>query len=71
MIGGIALAFDQIAGLEVDEPIRAGPHRPQVCRRLARIGAFVGLEQVFGDNQTVGATCPERRRFREVNPHRK
>jgi hypothetical protein len=25
MIGGVALALDQIAGLEIDEPIRTGP----------------------------------------------
>jgi hypothetical protein len=56
MVDGIALAFDQITGLEVDEPIRPGSHRFQVCRRLARIGAFIWLEEVFGDNQAVRTT---------------
>src|SRR5215472_15718898 len=32
MVGGITLAFDQIAGLEIDEPVRAGPHWLEVCR---------------------------------------
>ena len=35
MLGGVAFTFDEIAGRELDEPIRAGPHRFQVCRRLA------------------------------------
>jgi hypothetical protein len=71
MIGGIALSFDQITGLEVDEPIGAGPYWLQVCWRLARISAFVGCEQVFGDDQAVCATCPERGWFLEANAHGK
>ena len=71
MIGGVALALDQIAGLEIDEPIRTGPHRLQVCRRLARIGAFIGREHVFGDKQAVRATCPKRCRFLEADAHSK
>ena len=61
-----ALAFDQITGREVDELMRAGSHRFHVCRRLARIGALVCLEEMFGNDQTVRATRPKRRRFLEV-----
>src|SRR5215469_11707178 len=71
MVGGIPVAFDQVAGLEIDEPVRAGPHWLEVCRCLARVSPLVGLEQVLGDNQAVRATCPERRRFLEANTHGK
>src|SRR5690242_8775307 len=44
IIGGVALALDQITRLEVDEPIGASPDRLQVCRRFAGIRALVRLE---------------------------
>src|SRR5262249_1440726 len=72
VIGGIALTFDQIAGFEVDEPIRTGPYRFEVSRCFARIGAFVRLEQMPRDDHAVRAdegVGPERRRFFKPDPY--
>src|SRR5205807_1303851 len=55
---------DGIAGLEVDEAIGARAHRLQVGRRLARLVALEGLEEVPGDDHASRAAErvePERR----------
>ena len=72
MVRTIALAFDQITRLEVDEPIRTGADRLQVVRRIPRIGALVSLEQMFGDNHALAdkSVRPKRRRLCEVHPNR-
>ena len=64
----VELAPDDVAGLEVDEPVGAGADRLQVGRRLARLAALEGLEQVLGDDHAVDAAegvGPERRRLLE------
>ena len=50
VIVGIELAPDEVARLELDEPVRAGADRLEVRRRLARLGALIGLEQVLRDD---------------------
>jgi hypothetical protein len=69
MIVGITFASDRIAGFEIDEAVRPSADRLQIRRRVARISPLVALEQVLGDDHAVGASRPERRRLREVNPH--
>ena len=70
MIGGVALALDQITRLEVDKPIGAGSDRLQICRRFAGIGPFVGLEQMFRDDHAELAdegARPEWRRLGKMH----
>src|SRR5215469_13833017 len=72
MISGVALASDEVARFELDEPVRAGSYRLQVCRSIARIRAFVGLEQMFwNDHAEAGDKRggPEGRRLFEQNAH--
>src|SRR6202007_1802468 len=74
MKGRISFASDKIARFELDKSIRAGSHRLQVCRSVARIGALVGVEEMFRDDHAgVGDedTGPEWCRLFEANPHGK
>src|SRR2546425_2676577 len=73
VIGRVQLAAHDVARLEVDEAIGAGPDRLEVRRRLARLGALERLEQVLGkDHAAVAAEAvrPERRRILEHELHR-
>ena len=81
MIGGIALASDHVARFELDKPVRAGADRLQVCRRIARIGALVGVrtdasgrscraadEQTRPRTASASRTAPARSADRSFRP---
>src|SRR4029453_12097651 len=73
VIGRVELAPNDVAGLEVDEAIGTGAHRLQVGRRLARLVALEGLEEVLGDDQSCRSAegrRPEGRRRLERELHR-
>ncbi len=66
----VDLAADDVARLEVDEHVRTGADRREICRRLARAGALVLFEQVLRDDRVARAdkrVGPERRRLFEVD----
>src|SRR5439155_1573466 len=48
VIARVELAPNDVTGLEVHEAIGTGPHRLEVRRRLARLAALEGVEEVFG-----------------------
>src|SRR5262249_53993944 len=68
VIGRVQLAADDIAGLEVDELVRARADRLEVGRRLPRLAALERLEHGLGDDHAAvaaEAVRPERRRVLE------
>ena len=68
VIGGIDLGLEDVARLEIDEPVRTGPDRFEIVRRLPRFGALVGFEDVPG-NDGAGHQ-PVGRGLREDELHR-
>ena len=70
VVVGIELAPDDVARLEVDEPVGPGADRLEVGRRVARLGADVVGEQVLRDDHAARAdegVGPERRRLGEAD----
>src|SRR5207247_10863817 len=68
VIARVELAPNDVTGFEVHESIGTGPHRLEVRRRLARLAALEGVEEMFGDEHPRGAAGgrrPERRRRSE------
>src|SRR5207249_11098351 len=55
VIGRVQLALDEVAGLEVGEPVGPGAHRLQAGRRLPRLRALEALEEVLGDDHPAHA----------------
>ena len=69
VVGRVQLAAHDVARLEVHEPVGTGADRLEVGRRLARLVALEGREQVLGDDHAAHAhegVGPERRRLGEV-----
>src|SRR5262249_23307228 len=67
VVGGIELAANDVAGLEVDKPVGSGPDGLQVGRRLARLVTLEDLEEMLGDDHagrpTEGGRPEGSRRF--------
>ncbi len=68
VVVGVALAGEDVAGLELGEPVGAGADGLQVRRSLARLGALELAEMMLGQNLADGAdegVGPERGRILE------
>ena len=68
MVARVQLAADDVARLEVDEPVGPGADRLEVARRFPRLGALERLEEVLGQDHAAHAherIGPERRRLGE------
>src|SRR2546427_383681 len=55
VIGRVQFALDEVARLEVGEPVGPGAHRLQVGRRLPRLRALEALEEVLGEDHPAHA----------------
>ena len=69
MVGGIQFGPDDVARLEVDEPVGTGADRLEVRGSFAGLRALVGGEEVLGEDRTAPAEGVEPERHRVLVDH--